>query len=173
MRRPKKDPTALENQPRKHLIAEVKRMTARVENLAERLAESGGLQEALGKSVNELADKARDAERRLEGSRTDFADLKARLLSAELANERLRGYLDRVREDDVVREVLVETGDPEGEKLLTPKRKHADMPRPDHYLRPHGADLSRDRAMGMMQEARGWAESDGRKREPLRNWVSY
>lgn len=66
--------------------------------------------------------------KKLEASRADFLEIKQRLLAAELANERLRGYLARVQEDDIVREELVTIGEPDGEQQLKPKRKHTAFP---------------------------------------------
>lgn len=67
--------------------------------------------------------RARAAEADAEKARAEHADLKQRLLAAEKQIERLRGYLDRVHEDDVVREELIPVGDPEGERRLVPKRQ--------------------------------------------------
>lgn len=97
---------------------------------------------------------------KLEGSRGDFADLKQRLLAAELANEHLRGYLARVREDDTVREELLTVGDPEGGQQLVPKRKSEPFPTPDHFNNP--------------KENRGYDEYGSlRTPKPPRHWVSY
>ena len=128
---------------------------------AERAAD-GRLEEAVG-----LKDEVKALLARLDGSRKDFADLKARLLSAELANERLRGYLDRVKEDDIVREELVKIGEPGGEQQLTPKRKHAAMPGPNHYLMPGGEGSAQ--TFGI---ERPWRDAEA-SRPRRRNWVNY
>ncbi|GLK72579.1 hypothetical protein KHC23_07655 [Ancylobacter dichloromethanicus] len=58
--------------------------------------------------TNMARDKAQDAAFKAEKAeaeaRGQFADLKRRLHEAELANARLKGYLDRVVEDDTARE---------------------------------------------------------------------
>lgn len=58
----------------------------------------------------------------------EFADLKRRLHNAELINERMRGYLARVQEDDTVREELITVGEPGGVEKLVPKRKPWHVP---------------------------------------------
>jgi chromosome segregation ATPase len=61
------------------------------------------------------------AEKSLADSREHFADLKERLASTEAETARLRGYLERVHEDDVVREGMVEIEDEQGKRMV-PKR---------------------------------------------------
>jgi hypothetical protein len=73
----------------------------------------------------------RDAAKKIVASLTErnkqltgqVGDLKERLHKAEIENERLRGYLERVLEDDVVNEDLIKVGEPGGEERLVPKRK--------------------------------------------------
>ena len=72
----------------------------------------------------------------LDTMRAEIKDLKVRLATQERENERMRGYIERVHEDDVVREELVETGDPDRPSLV-PKRKHCTFPSPDPYTRKH------------------------------------
>lgn len=55
-------------------------------------------------------------------TRSQFADLKERLLNAETELSRLRGYLARVHEDDVVRDGLVEIEDGQGKRSV-PRRQ--------------------------------------------------
>lgn len=55
--------------------------------------------------------------------RKSLDDVKERLAFAEAENQRMRGYIERVSEDDVVREPLIQTGDPEGAQQFVPKRK--------------------------------------------------
>jgi hypothetical protein len=66
-------------------------------------------------------------------TRGQFNDLKQRLVTAEFENQRMRGYLARVQEDDVVREELVRVGAPEGECLLVPKRKPTAFEQPGQF----------------------------------------
>jgi hypothetical protein len=72
---------------------------------------------------NELSRSRDAAHKDLEQTRKQFDDLKSRLYDAEMENQRLRGYVQRVQEDDTVREELVATGDPNGEQTMVPKRK--------------------------------------------------
>ena len=67
----------------------------------------------------------RNAQARAEETQKQFSDLKRRLHESEVELARLRGYLARVREDDIVREELVAVGDPAGAQRLVPKRKPA------------------------------------------------
>ncbi len=59
------------------------------------------------------------AERELENIRKQFVDLKERLHRAELENARNEGYLQRVREDDNVRDPLVTIEGPEGKRMIS------------------------------------------------------
>ena len=68
------------------------------------------------------AREERDAARKeVEQVRSQFADLKRRLLEADTEQARLRGYLARVHEDDIVRDGLVEIEDGQGKRMV-PKR---------------------------------------------------
>lgn len=51
-----------------------------------------------------------------------FGDLKERLHKAEIENSKLRGYIERVLEDDTANEDLVKVGEPDGAERLVPKR---------------------------------------------------
>jgi|SRR5215472_3048043 len=84
--------------------------------------------------------EAVQAKEEIKEVRKQFADLKERLSNAEMENQRMRGYIQRVQEDDVVREELVTTGDPEGERMMVPKRKPTMFMQPQHYseLGDHG-----------------------------------
>lgn len=59
------------------------------------------------------------AEKELNETRKQFADLKERLHIAELENARNEGYLQRVREDDNVADPLVEIESPEGKRMVS------------------------------------------------------
>lgn len=65
--------------------------------------------------------RATVAEDALKESRSHFADLKERLANAEGETSRLRGYLARVHEDDIVRDGLVEIEDVNGKRSV-PRR---------------------------------------------------
>ena len=126
-------------------------LSANLEKASARVAE---LQEALTTQRGNAA----AWEKREKETRAQFADLKERLSNAEMENQRLRGYLARVQEDDVVREELVTTGDPDGEQQLQPKRKHSRFEAPSQYSE-----------FGDMASS-GYIERDRRK---PKHWVTY
>lgn len=93
-------------------------------------------------------------------TRAMFADLKERLVKAEAETQRMRGYIARVQEDDVVREELVTVGDPSGEQRMVPKRKPTPFEPPSPYSIIEAAGESlRTNAYG--------------ERKPPRHWVTY
>lgn len=95
--------------------------------------------------------------------RSKLDGTKERLAFAEAANQRMRGYLERVQEDDVVREELVTTGSPEGEQRKVPKRKSTIFaPQIDHRVLAFGDDCA---------IAEGY-RNGGRDTRP-RHWVTY
>lgn len=71
--------------------------------------------------VRESNEAKNEAEAALKESREHFVDLKERLANAEAEIARLRGYLDRVHEDDIVRDGMVEIEDANGKRQV-PKR---------------------------------------------------
>ena len=93
--------------------------------------------EGLVKTNDEYRRKAVDQQHILEAQIKEmhkhFADLKERLSNAEMENQRLRGYIARVQEDDTVREELITTGDPDGEQRMVPKRKPTLFVEPNQY----------------------------------------
>lgn len=62
--------------------------------------------------------------------RKNIDDLKVKLQKAEAENQRMRGYIERVQEDDIVREDLISVGDPDGQSQLVPKRKQTSFHEP-------------------------------------------
>lgn len=86
-------------------------------------------------------------------------DLKQRLQRAEDDNNRMRGYIDRVQEDDVAREELVTIGDPHGQQQLVPKRK------PKQFTTPN--EDRRDTALETIYPT--WR----RESEQRKHWVTY
>lgn len=67
--------------------------------------------------------RARKAEASLDEALAHFADLKERLHNAEVDNAVMRGYLDRVAEDDHATDGFFEVADGNGEVSARPKRK--------------------------------------------------
>lgn len=79
------------------------------------------------KALNDFASQCR---REAEGAQKEvalvhgqFADLKERLHDAEIDNAVMRGYLDRVAEDDHATDGFFEVADGNGEVTARPKRK--------------------------------------------------
>jgi hypothetical protein len=103
------------------------------------------------------------AEKDAKEVRQQFADLKERLANAESANQYMRGYIARLQEDDVVREDLVATGDPDGEQVMRPKRKHTSFMRPEDYRSFEDRNL-----MGYVEQIR-----HDRDRPKPKHWVTY
>lgn len=99
----------------------------------------------------------------IESKIKEVGDLKERLLSAELANEFMRGYVARTHESELVAEELITVGDPNGEQQLVPKRKPTRMPLADHFTHPDPRD--------------GYGLSSGydtsRQRPRSKVWVNY
>lgn len=87
------------------------------------------------------------------------SDLKKRLSGAEQENQRMRGYIQRVQEDDTVREELVAIGDLGGETQLVPKRKRTEFPSPNQYT-----DFTPDNHLYIDQ---------GRRERNTKHWVTY
>lgn len=90
----------------------------------------------------------------------EFGDLKRRLHNAEHIIERMRGYIARVQEDDIVNEPLVATGN-EDEKHLAPKRQHTSFSGPED---PYIDTMAQS-------EMRHLSELDRRKQR--RHWTEY
>lgn len=101
---------------------------------------------------------ARECEKRTVAK---FDDLKTRLAHAEGEVHRMRGYIQRVQEDDVAREDLVKVGDPEGSHQLVPKRK------PTFFgEREYGG-------INAMTATDAFADRYTRDRVPPKHWVTY
>jgi chromosome segregation ATPase len=97
-------------------------------------------------SANMSLSKVRE---RNEELTNQFGDLKERLHKAEIDNERLRGYIERVLEDDVVNEDLIKVGEPDGAERFVPKRiskilqrvprmSQVDLDSIEHHIRTSG-----------------------------------
>ncbi|NWG25672.1 MAG: hypothetical protein HXY30_14870 [Pseudorhodoplanes sp.] len=91
--------------------------------------------DALEADLNMCCALYADLERQLRGKENEIKEmrgridtLKTRLADAEFQNARMRGYIEREQEDDVVREELLTVTDamgPPGATTLVPKRKPA------------------------------------------------
>lgn len=114
-------------------------------------------------------DQARDARRAeqnarmaaeadAKAARTEHDDLKKRLLDAELECARLRGYMERVREDDAVADPLVEVEDQNGKRMVS--KRHPG---------PHPVYTGVDMGSGFAATY----DEYGRKREKPKHWVTY
>ncbi len=122
----------------------------------------------LEKMVKDLAEQRDEMRRANEAAHKDakqihqqFDDLKTRLHDSEMENQRLRGYVQRVQEDDTVREELVAVGDPNGEQTMVPKRKST------VFFQPN--------PMTQLQDAMGPSSYTGynRDRPKPKHWVNY
>ena len=85
----------------------------------------------------DVTDRLSLRNKQLEEAKAHNAELKERVAHQTVTIATLRGYVERVKEDDVVREELVTTGavgDPCGETQIVPKRKHAILP--EDYISP-------------------------------------
>lgn len=103
--------------------------------------------------------RAAAADKALKEAREHFSDLKVRLSNSEMENQRLRGYLARVQEDDTVREELLTVGAPDGEQRMVPKRKSTVFERPN--------DCADQRSFS---ERLYRGDDEGRK---PRHWITY
>lgn len=137
-----------------------------VEQAREEIRKTGARAQRIGELEQQLADQrarannsfvlADERHKQVEEMRKQFADLKERLHNSEMENQRLRGYVERVQEDDVVREELVQTGDPNGEQRLVSKRKLTTFrcdPTPVGWIGSH--------------------DEYGRERPKSKHWVNY
>lgn len=123
--------------------------------------------EELKASVNSAQERMyqeRDAKtaavKQRDETRAQFDDLKKRLHESEMENQRLRGYIQRVQEDDVVREDLVAVGDPDGEMRQVPKRKSTVFAQPVQYT---------DFDPGFV----GYSGYHNRDRPKPKHWIEY
>lgn len=91
-------------------------------------------------------------------TRKQFDDLKQRVHDLEIENATMLGYLNRVQEDDEVREELITVGEPGGEQHLTPKRKP----------RLHRMYTSAPSALVGTDQYHEW-----RERPKSKHWVNY
>lgn len=114
------------------------------------------------KAHGESDQERRELRDRARAQRAETDDLKERLAAAEAENARMRGYIARVQEDDVVREDLVPIGDPAGEQQLVPKRKPTPFQAPLPYSTFSGGDVG-----GAMSSYRE------RDRPKPKHWVTY
>lgn len=92
-----------------------------IKDIEAELVRVSGQRDANYEKYREAAGRASTAEEALKESRSHFGDLKKRLHDSEAELARLRGYLDRVHEDDVVRDGMVDITDESGTRQV-PKR---------------------------------------------------
>jgi seryl-tRNA synthetase len=142
-------------------------MTVQRQTRAQLLVELGAVQKHHKDEVAQMHSALREQRSELAAmaaankeTSAQFDDLKERLANSETECTRMRGYIARVQEDDVVREELVATGDPGGEQRLVPKRQHATFPPRSAY-----SDLS--------PQAGGTIYHHRNDRPPPRHWVTY
>lgn len=135
----------------KEIIAELKaalvETSKKMEDQAEQLKKWRGL--------------AEEREKQLSTKTESISDLKTRLSAAETANQFLRGYVARVQEDDVVREEMLTTGDPDGAQQLVPKRKPTQFERPCDFTEPTRLDDL------------GYFRSERDRQQQAKHWITY
>jgi hypothetical protein len=100
--------------------------------------------------------------------RKNLDEVKERLAFAEAENQRMRGYLERVQEDDVVREELVTVGEPDGEQRMVPKRKPTVFA-PQSYCAGGERRIS---SIDTTFESMAFRDENGRPRRH-KHWVIY
>jgi hypothetical protein len=100
----------------------------------------------------------RNAEASEKQAREQFADLKKKLYDAEIELARLRGFVERVREDDAVADPLVEVEDAQGRRQVT-KRFPSNRP------------LNADMYTGMAEAVQYGRY--GERQEKPKHWTSY
>lgn len=129
--------------------------------------ERADAQKALEERASELTRDLASVKGELANVRDIFADadkrngeLKERLVKAELSVHWMRGYIARVREDDIVREELVLTGDAAGEQVQVPKRKFEPFPGNYNDVATREIDTS------------SWIGAE-RPAMPRKHWVNY
>lgn len=123
---------------------------------------------SLGRAREEIALHLRELQHRTASEKEGrklVDDLKQRLAIAEADNQRMRGYIARVQEDDVVREDLVKVGDPDGEHQLVPKRK------PTQFFEPSPFVVDQAGCSSMMATDR-YRPGAGNSTPP-KHWVTY
>jgi hypothetical protein len=144
---------------------------AKLQTRKELLASIAALQAALKDKVDALEQargRAEDALARERQTRSQFDDLKTRLAYAEGEVQRMGGYIARVQEDDVVREELVRTGDPEGHEQLVPKRK------PTHFADLRVFNNIHSGGDKGCSSVAAFDDFHRRQRvEPPKHWVTY
>lgn len=143
-------------------MADAARSRSRAE-LEKALATAEERLELTRRSLAAKSDQLDQSITRETSTRAQFEDLKSRLATSESDNQRMRGYIARVQEDDVVREELVSIGEPGGEQKLVPKRKTTVFGEPYPYM----VDAARgDDSIGMTHYR------DANRPRP-RHWVAY
>lgn len=132
-------------------IVRIKQTDATVERLAKEGAAMQIERDEARATKQDAVDARRRAERDAEETLKQFADLKERLFNSEQETARLRGYLERVREDDNVADPLVEVDDQYGKRQVS--KRH-----PSHPERHNGGS-------NYMEHFQG--------REKSKHWTSY
>lgn len=135
------------------LVVEVNRQAAQIRDHAEAMS-------ALVKAKDATFAANVDLVRKNKELLAEFGDLKERLQTAEAENQRMRGYIQRVQEDDLEASEIVTTGDPHGEEVLVPKRRPTRFGTPSGYGTPG------------YTEDRGFGHSLHSSARP-RHWIRY
>ena len=147
---------------RKSLIESITDYQKQIVSIHTRMDEATLERNQAIKERDEARAKSRALSDEIGAVRAQFDDLKTRLITSENENQRMRGYIARVQEDDVVREELVPTGDPAGEMSLVPKRKSAQFYEPQPMSNTGNVD---DRFSPSYH--------GGEPRRKAKHWITY
>lgn len=98
--------------------------------------------------------------------RKKLDEVKESLALAEAELQRAGGYIQRVQEDDVVREELVTVGEIGAEQQLVPKRKPTFFPILQQAPLPYGRSQ-------LMHEVMNGCSAIGERPGKHRHWVTY
>lgn len=148
--------------------AEIEKLSVTVAALEAKLSASEQERRAILQRGEQALSEANAREKE---TRKQFDDLKLRVRNLEIENARLIGYVDRVREDDIVREDLVATGEPDGEQQMVPKRKMRQLV----AYNSGASNLGDENPDGVYH---GWNGDDifgrnGQPRPKPKHWVNY
>lgn len=130
--------------------------------LEQQIKESQESNVELRNELTKFRGLAAEREKQVASIKEQFDDLKIRLQAAETSNQFMRGYLSRVQEDDVVREELITTGEPDGDQRMVPKRKSTEFPRPSDFTE----------ARQSVNDMAGYVNYESRQRK-AKHWITY
>jgi hypothetical protein len=141
-------------------------MKLRLETQARELLERSNTIGSQRQEIREQTALRQQTEAAAKETELQFAELKQHIAVLQTANAEMVGYIARAQEDDIAREELLTTGDPDGETVLVPKRKHRVFSLTSFS---HLTAQSRDEFTGGIYQSTDGAS--GRRR--TKHWVTY